>query len=205
MTEQTPDPVIERFRSTSGPVWGVVGLLLVAVVVAFALVERGDATVPLVTGALLVGALVWAAMLRPRVLAAGDDLVLRGMLDTVTVPLAAVDDVVVRQVLAVRAGERRYVSSAVGRSLRQSVRAERPGARGAAPATPTGADVTVAYADFVEDRIRQLAEDARQRAGVRRWSAEQDALAAGVRREWAWPEIAGLAGLAVALAVSLAA
>ena len=48
------------------------------------------------------------------------------------------------------------------------------------------------YPVFVEERLQQLAEDARSKQGIRLMSDEQLALAEGVRREWAWPEIVAL-------------
>ena len=53
--------------------------------------------------ALLGGVLVWASLLRPRVSASRETLYLRNMLETIHIPLAAVDELVVRQVLT-RAG-----------------------------------------------------------------------------------------------------
>ena len=181
------DDVVERFRPTSGRVTGVLALLVVAAVLVIAVVDPDAFPGPVIAAAAVVGVLVWAAMLRPCAWATERSLVLRGMLDTVSLPLASIEDVAVRQVLAVRAGERRYVSSAVGRSMRQVVRS-RSGSASSAPHDPS----KVSYADFVEERIRQLAEDARAGAGIARYSDEQVALAADVRRRPAWLEIVAL-------------
>ena len=79
---------------------------------------------PCAWGAAFAGILSYAALLRPAVRVDSDALVLRNMLDTNVVPLAAIDEVAVRQVLAVRADEKRYVSPAIGtRSSAPSVRA----------------------------------------------------------------------------------
>lgn len=177
------DEVVERFRPTSGPLLGSFGVLMAAGVVVVAVVGRDDGVPATVGwGALLVGILVWAAMLRPRVWVTRSHLVLRNMLDTVSIPLAAIEQIVVRQVLAVRAGEKRYVCPAVGKSLRQTVRSGRPPARATQP-------VPTSYPDFVEERLHHFAEEARAKAGIALMSEEQLALAAGVRRERAWPEI----------------
>ena len=122
----------------------------------------------MIAGAVAFGALVWSSMLRPRVWATESDLVMRNMLDTVRIPLAAIESVVVRQVLAVGAGDARYVSPAIGHTLRQTFKASH-----GAPRKPA----TESYPVFVEERICQLAEDARARLGVRRYSDEQVALA----------------------------
>ncbi len=184
---------VERFHPTSGRITGVLGLVLVAAVVVMGLVDRARGfPLPVLAGALLGGVLIWAAMLRPKVWATADELVLRNMLHTDHLPLAAIDRVVVRQVLVVSAGEERYVSPAIGKSRRSSQLAGRPDRRSAAAAR-----VEPSYPDFVAERIAQLAEDARARRGVKLLSDEQLALAAGARRTPAWPEIAalGLAGL----------
>ena len=111
-------------------------------------------------------------------------------------PLAAIEQIVVRQVLAVRAGERRYVSSAVGKSWRQALKS---GPRAASP----GADAP--YPVLVEERLQQLAEDARTKEGITLMSDEQVELAKGVRREWAWPEIVLLGFTALGFVVALLA
>ena len=119
---------------------------------------------------------------------------MRNMLHTARIPLAAIDQVAVRQVLAVSAGEQRYVSPAIGKTWRQTLRS------GRARSEPTA---TQSYPVYVEERISQLAEDARAQRGVRRFSAEQAELAGDARRSWAWPEIGGLALAAVAFVLVL--
>lgn len=187
-----PAEPVERFRPTSGQVLGWIGLALVALAVVLGV---GESAWSVVTGALVLGVLDWASMLKPRVLVEGRRLVLRNMLETTSIPLASIEDVAVRQVLAVRVGERRFVSPAVGRSLRQALKTRGP----AGPtATATGEAVaTQAYPDFVEERIRHLAAEARDLEGIARYSDEQVALGAEVRRRPAWLEI-GLLVLAVA-------
>jgi len=183
---------VERFRPTGGLVSGVLALGFVVTVVVLGLADLAEGfPLPVVTAALVMGVLVWAAMLRPRVWATADELVLRNMLTTAFIPLAAIEAVVVRQVMAVSAGGRRYVSAAIGKP--RSKRA-RWGGRGTRE-TPFGSvrkPGEPAYADFVADRISHLAESARARQGIALCSAEQQALAAGVRRTRAWPEIAAL-------------
>jgi hypothetical protein len=149
-----------------------------------------------------VGVVIWATMLRPRLWATESDLVMRNAFSTVTVPLAAIEQIAVRQVCAVRVGEQRYVSPAVGKSWRQALRSDRKLRRNREREEKPDPG-TVSYAGFVEERIHQLAEEARTKQGVALLSDEQLALASGVRREWAWPEIValglGIAGLVVAV------
>ena len=174
---------------------GVVALVLVAAVILAGIFDHDEELpVPMIAGAVVFGALVWSSMLRPRVWVTEDDLVLRNMLDTVRIPLAAIESVVVRQVLAVGAGDSRYVSPAIGLSWRQTYKSTHDGA----PRT-----ATESYPVFVEERISQLAEDARARRGVRRYSDEQVALASGVRRQPAWAEIAVLTVATLVFVVSL--
>lgn len=139
----------------------------------------------------LVAVLSWAAMLRPALWLDADHLVLRNMLETIHIRLVAVEELAVRQVLVVRAGERRWVSTVVGRSLRKALFGSRANATG------------VHYADFVEERLRQHVDDARAALGVRAGSSEQLALPDAVRREPAWLPIAlitlSLVGLLVLL------
>ncbi len=180
----------ERFRATSGPVLGTLGLLLVAVVVAVGLLDRSSGLpTPAVWAALVVGVLLWASMMRPQVVVGADELVLRNMLETVSVPLAAVEQVIVGQVLAVGTAEGRYLCPAVGRSWRQTAKASAARRTGQELQETSGRSQ---YADYVESRISQFAEDARARHGVRLMSTEQQALASDVRRERAWPEIVAL-------------
>ena len=117
------------------------------------------------------------------------------MLDTISVPLAAVEQVAIGQMLAIGTATGRYVSPAVGKSWRKASKANR-----AAKAGRPTADTT--YADFVEERLSQLAEDARAQEGVAMMSAEQAALAEQARRQFAWPEIGALAVIALAALVA---
>ncbi|MEQ6903484.1 hypothetical protein [Nocardioides sp. YIM 152588] len=184
----------EVFRSSGSVVIGTIGLAMVALVVVLGVVEQGSGF-PLWGYALcgFLATLIWAAILRPRIRVAGEDLELRGFLDTVTVPLAAVSGVVVHQVAAVRVGERRYVSAAVNRTFRQSARELRGKGRPGAPPS---------YGSMVENRIRKRADDARAQRGIPADSDEQWALGDEVRRTWAWPEIALLAGFALVVVVT---
>lgn len=186
---------VERFRPTSGRILGVLALALAVAVVVIGVVDRESGfPAPVVAAAVVFGILVWSAMLRPKVWVTEQDLVMRNMLHTVCIPLAAIEQVVVRQVLAVSAGEKRFVSPAIGRNWRQAYRSNR------AARQPTALE---SYPVFVEERIAQLAEDARSKTGVELLSDEQLVLAEDVRRTWAWPEIAALALSSAAFVLTL--
>jgi hypothetical protein len=191
-----PDEVVEDFGPSSGRITGVLGLAICVGIVLLGIVEY-DAGFPpaAVWAALFAGVLFWSATLRPRVRVTASELRLRNMLATISVPLAAIEQIVVRQVLSVRAGDHRYVSAAVGKSWRQALKSDRRRKPGE----------NASYPDFVEERLQQLAEEARTKEGITLMSDEQVALARGVRREWAWPEIVLLGFTAVGFVVALLA
>src|SRR5690349_17232228 len=100
----TSDPgYTERFPPTSGRVMGVVAVGLCAVVLAYAVLDGDQGfEAPVAWAAAFAGVLSYAALLRPAVRVESGALVLRNMLDTNEIPLAAIQEVAVRQVLAVR-------------------------------------------------------------------------------------------------------
>lgn len=164
----------EEFRANSGRVMGTMAVVAGVAVLVLGLVEGGMPVWGWPAAGLWT-VLAWATMLRPRVAITSGRLELTNAFSTVRIPLAAIEQSAVRQVLAVRVGERRYVSSAIGRSLRKVVRG-----------TPTRADAPpseIDYADHVEQRLAQRCEDARSAAGIRLLSDEQEALGAEVRRD----------------------
>lgn len=196
----------EWFRATSGRVTGVLGLAAAAGVLVLALLDPGRSRVPAVVAGAAFGAVVcWVALLRPRVGLTDTTLVLRSMLDTAHLPLAAIERLAVGQVLAVWVDGQRYVSPAVGKPVRKTFR-EVAGRSAPVPATADGEAPRVdklAYADFVAFRIRQASADARAIQQIVPGSPEQAALAAQVRRERAVPEVVGLAATAVAFVATL--
>jgi hypothetical protein len=206
------DPTdVERFAG-GGRVTGVIGLVIAAGIAVLAVLDPGEIPLPVVAVAVLVGVLIWSTMLKPQVSVADHRLVLRNMLETIRIPLAAIDELAVRQVLVVRVGEKRFVSPGVGRSVRQAITASRADVPQASkpalgPAlgggTPSQVDAGIAYADFVEHRIKDLAQLDRQRLGIRRYSDEAEALGSEVTREPAFVEIAALAASTAFLAVSI--
>jgi hypothetical protein len=178
---------VSWFGVSNGRATGVIGLVAAAVILVAGVAHAS--TVAIVAG-LLVALLTWVVLLRPRVGTRGTDLVLRGTVSTVVVPLASVQSVSVRQVLAISTGERRYVSASVGNTFREINRQRRGGA-GSLESVPGGERK---YADQVGDIISERSREARR-----------DGFPGGpVRREWAYLEIGALAVLAVVLVVALA-
>lgn len=190
MPEEHDDEI--RFRPTSGRIMGSLAVIAALVVVALGVADPGVVPASVAAGAVLLGVLGWATMLRPRVSMTPEHLVLRTMLEHVRLPLAAIEELAVRQVLAVRVGDKRYVSTAIGKSWRKALVGDRNATRKDADRPVT----EVAYPDYVEQEIRSRMEHARAAAGVRLLSDEQQALAAGVSREPAWLPI-GLITLSV--------
>lgn len=187
--------VVERFPPTNGRVTAALGLITAGVVLVVAVLDW-DAGAPLGVAivATLAGVLVWVALLRPAVWTTKDDLVMRAMLHTDRIPLAAIDQVVVTQMLAVGAGGKRYLSPVIGYTARQSVKGRIGGST---------VKIENSHQHLVETRIAHLAQEARDLSGIRNGSPEQQALAAGVRRSWAWPEITVCGLLVLAFVVWL--
>lgn len=198
---------VQRFPPSNGRFTGYLGLAIGPAVLVLAGVYGGLGPA-LVVGVALFEVVVWLVMLRPAVWVEGDVLVLRHLVRTDRVPLAAVTSVVVRHVLAVFAGERRFVSPTIARSSRQLIGEARAARRGGRPSSwlsevtaPAGKGVD--QADFVEQRLRHLAEQARLARGVAARSPEQEALLGGARRSTSWPWVGVVVVLAVALVVTL--
>lgn len=216
MAEQADQ--LERFRPTNGRVTGVLGLLLCGFVAVLLVVyESPSIAVPGVLGCAFAFVFVWLAMLRPSVTATSAELRLRTLFETVSIPIASVDTVVVRRYLLVRSGGRKYICPAISRPLRKTVRSETgwTGQQFLQPGVSeerlSGGDVQteitqheLAYPDFVEQRIEQLAANDRARRGIAERSEEEYALGSQVVRRAARLELGVLAALAVAFVVALA-
>ncbi len=205
------DTRVEKFAPNGGTGIAILGgLTALGFIVAWAVdIDRVPLLVPAV--AVLVVVVLYTSTVRPRVWVQGRELVLRNMLSTIYLPLAAIDELAVQQVMAVRAGDKRYVCAGVGRTLRQAMkgsavqkaREQMGGLRGQIAAA-TVQEPGVNYADFVEIRVQELINEDRVRRGVKRFSPEAEELARQVRREPAWPEIAALVASLVFLAVAVA-
>jgi hypothetical protein len=205
---EASDPPVEKFAPNGGTLTAVLAALVaLAFVLAWAIdIHRVPLWVP---GVALLGAVVvWISTVRPRVRVENHELVLQNMLTTTYLPLASIEEVAVRQVMAVRAGGKRYVCAGVGRSLRQAMkgsaveraREQMGGLRGELARVR---EPGMHYADFVEIRVQELINEDRMRRGVKKFSAEADELATEVRRELAWPVIAGLAAAALFVVVGV--
>lgn len=195
---QEPDEVI-RFHSTSGRITSILAVIGALVIVALAVLDWDGVPHPTAPAAALFGALCWASTLRPRISVTRDELVLRTMVQDIVLPLAAIEELSVRQMLVVNVGDKRYASTALGQSWRRTAAGERRRSRPSSGSAAT----EVTYDDYAEEVIRTRMERARAAAGVKLLSGEQRALATGVRRELAWLPIALIGASIVAFVVSL--
>lgn len=197
-----------HFRPTGGPFMGGLAIAVALVVVGSAVFDPGSTPVEAAAGAVLFAVVSWAAMLWPRLSVTAHELVMRNTVSIVRVPLAAIEDVVIRQVLAVRVGDKRYVSSAVGRSRRKTVASDKsrtPHRVGLGSVTnlPHDAGAKFDYADFVEQEIRNRMERARAPAGITPRTAEHEQLTTGVRRQPAWLPIGLIAAATLGLGLAV--
>jgi len=203
LAEVDPEDVtVEKFAQNGGQVVAGLGALVVLGMLVGWVVDPGNVAFWVVPLALVIASVVWTSTLRPRVLVQGSSLVLRNMVTTVRIPLAAIEEVAVRQVLAVRAGDKRYVCAGVGRTLRQAIKGSavqraREQMGGLRAEIATVVEPGLIYADYIELRLRELIKEDRARRGLTATSPELDELGAQVRRELAWPEIAALVGSVV--------
>lgn len=188
---------MKRFGPTNGGMTGWGGLVLSA---AFILVvmwqDRHDhwglGHWPVLVGALLVALLLWATMLRPRILVGTERVVLQGTFRDVELPLVAITDVAIGAFTKISIEEQVYASPAVGRGRhrpprpRAAEQAERLGERPSAPPRMSEAD---AFESALDRAIEQ--------AGL------VGAPADPVRRSWAVPELVGVLVLGVLLLVGV--
>lgn len=203
---------VQRFAPANGRVSGIAGFVVTGIVVAIWVADRSSVPAPMLAGALLLAAVCWAALLRPRVWVSDSTLSLRNMVTTFHIPLAAVNELALRHVLAVSVGSRRYVCAGLGRKLargRLSNRPSRAVGLGLPGSQAFGQEPVVSRepadrgADFAEEIIRQRVSEDRRRRGVAARSPEALALASEVRRELGWVEIVTLGGTLVALVVTI--
>ncbi|WP_151083187.1 hypothetical protein [Nocardioides cynanchi] len=212
---------LQRFRPTNGRAMGVLGIVLCVAIAAVFVTSASAATaVPATLACAAAGVLIWAAMLRPSVSATSDELRMRTMFETVEIPLASIDTVLVRRYLLIRSGGRKYICPAISRSLRKTVRSEMKwngggggnllmpgvaadGGSRSSVAQDAGAQQDMAYPDFVEQQIQHLARTDRARLGIEERSEEEYELGSRAVRRPAWIEIIALAALVVAFVVSL--
>jgi hypothetical protein len=183
---KTSAPETEWLTTTSGTISGWMGVAAGLVAAVLGIIGSAPIWVPL---GLAIALVCWLILLRPRVGIEPHDLILRGTFSTARIPLASVRTIVIRQMLVVNVGERRFTNPSIGRPLRE-VRV-RPGE---SPRANPGVD-------HIEALIQSHVSEARSMAAKR---AERGAAPTGpteVRIERAWPEIGAAVFLALAILV----
>ena len=201
-----PYPV-ERFHPTSGSWLGWVGVVGFGLLAAESLARARSLSGVAVAAALVWGSLgMWTGLVRPRVLAHADHLLLRNAFRDTAVPWHLVDGIVVRLTLKVYVGDQVHHTSAISRSARSIAGGGAPRRAGGlrSQLLPTAAEVDITppgadYAGYVETRLRDLAS---QRSSA---STGRDR----VTTSWATAPVTafavlslGTAGLAVAALLS---
>ena len=186
----------QTFRSPGGLITGGVTVAFTLALAGFGAFYPGAGWADwLIVVMLLIALVSYVAQIRPAVVLGETHLVLRNMLGSVHIPWPAVGEVLVQQIVTVEAGDRVYDCPAVSRSPRQIKRDA---------ALPLDHHPTEdSFGLIVESQIVHRARDARAQEGIEEGSAEQHALAAGVRQTRAWPEIVLLVAGAVALVVAI--
>lgn len=165
---------ITWFRNPGARVWAGVAIGAGVVVAVFAAAE-GSVAVAL--GALLFALVAYASLWRPAVGLGEDALLLRGMYSTQVLPLSRIESVRSGRMFAAIADGKRYVSSALTQSYRESRR--------------TGRAEGLTHQEQVEIEVRGRLE--------RHIGSASDP----VRREWAWPDVALSLAVTVALVISI--
>lgn len=197
----------ETFRSSGALVFGAITVVVSLGLAVFTAAYPDSDAPPWVPAFLvLLAVAVYIAHMRPAVLMAEDELVLRNMLQSVHLPWAAIEEVRIQQYLTVRVGAQDYSCAAVGRTRRQIRRDNLP-----VPTLQTldvdrpssGHARSFSYGRLVETRIGNRAKEARTRLGIAAESPEQAVLAEDVRVVRAWPEIVVLALAVVAFVVAI--
>lgn len=167
------------------PTGRTTGVLMLAIWLVVAVIGfAAGADLALEAGVLLGGVLTHATVLRPRLGTTADDLVFRGMFSDVRLPVVRVEEVRVVRYFEARADGQRFISPAVGRSLRKTLSSDQR-------------DPVSVYADMVEDVVRARISDAK--ALLRQGGTPRT-----VRRTWARFEIAAAIAAAVLFVIFLA-
>jgi len=194
MSDQPAGAVLERFKPTIGRWLGIVGLGLLAILaVAIGTTGLDTATIVALVVIALVAVLVLSALVRPRINAYEDHLLLRNAWSDVRIAWHSISDVDVRQTLRVYVGTDLHHGVAIGKSTRKLLKGNLRGgsltstmfgsSRGdelASRPTLMGADVRgMQYADYVVIKIGSYSSAQAH--------ASQDR--EPVTRTWAWPYI----------------
>ena len=204
-----PQPV-ERFKPTSGQIVGYAGLALALFTVGYVAVDVHTVTgLRVGLGAVFFATVIWVTQLRPRATAYPRHVVLRNAVRDTHVPLAAVDEVSMGQMLSLWVGDARYTCIGIGQSMRADVKARKRSSLEGSLGTSRWSELAqkaeranlderaMTYQTFVVTRLEELIEAAK------REHAREDTEPGTPRHVVAWPEVTLLAVSGLAFAVSL--
>lgn len=205
--------LIERFQPTNGRWFGIVGVLVIAVLLALVVADGGFSADSAAVGAGLVlfAVAMYVALVRPTLHAYTDHLLVRNLVSDTHVPWHLIRDAEVRQTLRVYTGDKVVHAVGIGRTARQQMRINASSSGGGAGtgamlgmsrvekhATQGGPSAeygSIEYVDFVADRVLALAKQQQEASRHR----------PAILRRWAYLEIGALGLLAVGFVALLAA
>ena len=205
-----PQPV-ERFKPTSGHFFGYVGIAGALFALGYVLLFVHTMTgLRIALGAVFFGVLVWMTQVRPRATAYPQHVVLKNSVRDAYVPLGAVDEVAIGQMLSLWVGETRYVCIGIGNTLRNDFKERRRGMLEEAEIGTSRfselkrkADLAnlderaMSYQTFVVTRLEELVEEAK------REHARLQTEPLAPHHQVAWPLVGVLAVTGLAFVVSL--
>jgi hypothetical protein len=202
---------VERFKPTSGHFFGYVGIAVAGFALGYVVLFVHTVTgLRIGLGAVFFGVLVWMTQVRPRATAYPHHVVLKNSVRDAHVPLGAVDEVSIGQMLSLWVGETRYVCIGIGNTMRNDFKERRRSMLEEAEVGTSRfselkrkADLAnlderaMSYQTFVVTRLEELVEEAK------REHARQQTEPPAPHHEVAWPLVALLAVTGLAFVVSL--
>lgn len=186
---------VERY-SSGGRGTGVVGLVIVAAVALYGILDRGaDYQAWFIALCVLFAALLWAILLRPALVLHDDEIELRNILKDRWIPYARITEIKIDQMTVVHTEDDKYIGAGFGRSRRMIRRDGTSG--GTAGLDLNGRFESGFAADPPDERrsIGWLVQDKVQRRAAN--ARDLGADPGPVRATWSWPVVALLGGLAL--------
>ena len=193
---------VERFKPTGGVFVGYAGLAAAALALGYVVLFVHTVTgLQVALGAVFIGVVVWVTQVRPRATAYPRHVVLKNSVRDAHVPLAAVDEVAMGQMLNLWVGDERYVCIGIGQSIREDLKTRRR----KQDVTGGGSRLTnltlmaerastderaMSYQTFIVTRLEELVEQAKREPAPEPYPP--------ARYVVAWPEVAVLAATGLA-------
>lgn len=186
---------VERY-SSGGRGTGVVGLVIVAAVALYGILDRGaDYQAWFIALCVLFAASIWAILLRPALVLHDDEVELRNILKDRWIPYARITEVKIDQMTVVHTDDGKFIGAGFGRSRRMI---RRDGAAGGTAGLDLNGRFESGFAaDPPDERhsIGWLVQDKVQRRAAH--ARELGVESGPVRTAWSWPVVGLLGGLAL--------